>query len=147
MEAFSVFPYIPLEAEVCNEWLLADADVNEEDDILMELYEKGWLEFNIEQESYALHPVFAQFIYEKHKPKIERHLGLIEKCQESLEISQNGSALECQKFIPFAENMVKKIDMGKEIEQVRLIDALGYVLQYIAEYSKAKELLDRKSVV
>ena len=143
LEAFSVFPYIPLEAEVCNEWLLADADVNEEDDILMELYEKGWLEFNIEQESYALHPVFAQFIYEKHKPKIERHLGLIEKCQESLEISQNGSALECQKFIPFAENMVKKIDMGKEIEQVRLIDALGYVLQYIAEYSKAKELFEK----
>ena len=143
LEAFSVFPYIPLKAETCNEWLLADADVNEEDDILTGLYEKGWLEFNIEQESYGLHPVFAQFIYEKHRPKIERHLGLIEKCQESLEISQNGSALECQKFIPFAETMVKKIDMGEEIEQVRLIDALANVLKYIAEYSKAKELYEK----
>ena len=143
LEAFSVFPYIPLEAETCNEWLFADANVNEDDDILMGLYEKGWLEFNIEQESYGLHPVFAQFIYEKDKPKIERHLGLIEKCQESLEIPQNGSALECQKFIPFAENMVKKIDMGEEIEQVRLIDALAYILKYIAEYSKAKELFEK----
>ena len=129
--------------ETCNEWLLADANVNEDDDILMGLYEKGWLEFNIEQESYGLHPVFAQFIYEKDKPKIERHLGLIEKCQEYLKIPQNGSALECQKFIPFAENMVKKLDMGEEIEQVRLIDALAYILKYIAEYSKAKELFEK----
>ena len=34
LEAFSVFPYIPLAAETCNEWLLADAGVSEEDNIL-----------------------------------------------------------------------------------------------------------------
>ena len=64
LEAFSVFPYIPLEAEMCNEWLLSDAGVSEDDDILMGLYQKGWLQFDIEQESYSMHPVFAQFIYE-----------------------------------------------------------------------------------
>ena len=69
LEAFSVFPYIPLAAETCNQWLLSDAGAGEEDDILMGLYQKGWLQFDMKQESYALHPVFAQFIYDKSRPK------------------------------------------------------------------------------
>lgn len=59
LEAFSVFPYIPLEAKTCNEWLLADAGVDEDVDILMGLYRKGWLQFDIEQGSYDLHPVLS----------------------------------------------------------------------------------------
>ncbi len=108
LEAFSAFPYIPLAAETCNEWLLADAGVSEDDDILKGLYEKGWLQFDKEQESYALHPVFAKFIYAKCKPGAEKHPRLIEACQESLEIPASGSALECQKYIPFAESILKK---------------------------------------
>ncbi|MCX4380040.1 MAG: hypothetical protein OSJ61_28470, partial [Lachnospiraceae bacterium] len=81
MEAFSIFPYIPLEAEICNQWLLSDAGASEEDDILMGLYEKGWLQFDMVQESYVLHPVFAQFIFDRCKPKEENHCGLIEGCQ------------------------------------------------------------------
>lgn len=65
LEAFSVFPYIALAAETCNEWLFEDAGASEDDDILIGLYQKGWLQFDIEQESYTLHPVFAQFIYKK----------------------------------------------------------------------------------
>jgi len=43
LEAFSVFPYISLAAEICNEWLLTDAGVGEDDDILIGLYQKGWV--------------------------------------------------------------------------------------------------------
>lgn len=111
LEAFSVFPYIPLAAEICNQWLLVDAGVSEDDDILMGLYEKGWLQFNVEQESYALHPVFARFVYEKCKPGMEDHLGMIKSCQNCLKIQENGSALECQKYIPYAEKIVEKISM------------------------------------
>lgn len=90
LEAFSIFPYIPLEAETCNQWLLVDAGVSEDDDILMGLYQKGWMQFEMEQESYALHPVFAQFIYEKCKPKAEKHFRLIHSCEESLEVPESG---------------------------------------------------------
>lgn len=93
LEAFSVLPYIPLTAEVCNEWMLADAGVSEEDNILMGLYQKGWMQFDIIQINYALHPVFVQFIYEKCKPKAENHLGLIKACQHYLEIPESGSAI------------------------------------------------------
>uniref|UniRef100_UPI002040A8B3 tetratricopeptide repeat protein n=1 Tax=Otoolea muris TaxID=2941515 RepID=UPI002040A8B3 len=147
LEAFSVFPYIPLAAEVCNEWLLADAGAGEDCDILMGLYQKGWLQFDMWQESYALHPVFAQFIYEKNRPEFEKHAGLIKACKRYLEVPENGSPLECQQYIPFAENIIKKVNMGDGLEQVEITDALAYLLQYIAEYEKAQELYRKILVI
>ena len=111
LEAFSVFPCIPLSAETCNEWLLEDAVVSEDDNILFGLYQKGWLRFDVEQVSYVLHPVYAQFIYEKCKPKLDKHHGLVEKCQKSLKISGDSFILECQNYIPFAEGIINKIDI------------------------------------
>ena len=143
LEAFSVFPYIPLTAETCNEWLLADAGVNEDDDILMGLYQKGWIQFDWEQVSYAMHPVFAQFILDKCKPKAKNHLGLIESCQQKLEIIENGLVLECQKYIPFAEKMIEKLGMENSLEQVSFISVVAYLFEYVAEYKKAKALYEK----
>ena len=147
LEAFSVFPYIPLEAEICNQWLLEDAGASEEDDILVGLYQKGWLQFDIVQGSYSLHPVFAKFIYERQKPKLEGHRGLMEECQKRLEIPESGFAMECQKFIPFAENIVEKISMKSEIERVPLMDELACLLRYMGEYKEAEELYKKALLV
>lgn len=130
LEAFSVFPYIPLPAETCNKWLLADAGVGEDDDILTGLYQKGWLQFDVEQESYALHPVFAQFIYEKCKPEIEEHCGLIDGCQRSLYILEGNPFLECQKYVPFAEAIIKKIDMEMSTEKDTFFELLHNLEKY-----------------
>ena len=197
LEAFSVFPYIPLSVQTCNDWLLADAraclknhsrnlhfplggefisnlvniacyvfkigdkfsanreahltesifqtrySANENDDILMGLHRKGWLQFDIEQESYALHPVFAQFIFEKCKPKLERHSGLIHSFEESLKIPESGSPLVCQQYLPFAEKTMKKLDAGEDVNQITFIDSIAYLLQYISEYRKAEELCEK----
>ena len=140
LEAFSVFPHIPLGAEICDDWLLVDAGVDEDDDILEGLYQKGWLRFDMEQESYVLHPVFAQFIYEKYKPAMEKHAGLLKACKRYLEVPENGSPLECQRYIPFAENIIRKVNMEDELVQAGMKAALAYLLQYIAEYEKAQEL-------
>lgn len=135
LEAFSMFPYIPLAAETCNEWLLDDAGVSEDDDILVGLYRKGWLQFDIAQESYVLHPVFAQFIYEKCNPKAESHFGLIQKCQDCLEVPENGAINACKGFIPYAQNLIEKIGVT-----VEFCDKLAYLLEYIGQYSMAKEI-------
>lgn len=140
LEAFSVFPYIPLAAETCNEWLLADAGANEEDDILMGLYQKGWLQYDVNQEGFALHPVFAQFIYEKCRPNKEKHNGLIEACYRFMEIPKSGFVLGYQKYISFAENIVKRIDMKNDMEQAGLICKLAYLLQYMTQCDKAEKL-------
>ncbi|MDE7274230.1 MAG: ATP-binding protein [Lachnospiraceae bacterium] len=142
LEAFSVFPYIPLAADVCNQWLLSDANVSENDDVLMGLYQKGWLQFDVKQESYSMHPVFAQFIYQKCKPSAEKHHGLIAKCQNSNRLGklEGGSVLDFKKYIPFAENIIEKIDMGKDIEQADFIFVVAYLMDFIGEFRKAEGL-------
>lgn len=143
LEAFSVFPYIPLAAETCNEWLLADAGVSEDDDILMGLYQKGWLQFDMEKEGYALHPVFAQFIYEKCRPEAENHSILMEKCKKSLKIAEDGVVRDRQRYITFAENMIEKINMRENIECALFLSALGFLLLDIGEYEKAQKLYEK----
>jgi len=143
MEAFSVFPYIPLAVEICNEWLLDDAGVGEESDILMGLYQKGWLQLDMVQESYALHPVFAQFIFDRCKPKREKHYGLIKACRKCMEIPEREFSLECQKYIPFAENIAEKLIKENNIEKADFISSIAYLLCYMAEYKKAEGLYEK----
>lgn len=137
LEAFSVFPYIPLAAATCNEWLLFDAGVSEDDDIFMGLYCKGWLQFDMKQESYAMHPVFAKFIFEKCRPNVENHIKMINSCQQSIEIPKSGLDSKCQIFIPFAKNLIEKIGVG-----VEFCDKLVHLLVCIGEYGTAKELYE-----
>lgn len=145
LEAFSVFPYISLSVERCNQWLLSDAGVCEDDDIFVGLHRKGWLQFDMKQEGYTLHPVFAKFIHEKCKPKLEGHRGLIEGCQKCLEIPKSGSPMECQKYIPFAENIAEKIIMKENMEYVQFMNILAYLLHYIGDYTRA-EVLCKKNL-
>ena len=147
LEAFSVFPYIPLAFEICNQWLLADAGVCKDDDILARLYQNGWLQFDKEQAGYSMHPVFAQFIYERNKPSVEMHLGLLESCKKHFDIPENGSVLEYQRLIPFAESMIKKLDMKEYSEQFHFITTIADLLLYIAEYGKAKKLYEKSLLI
>ncbi len=142
LEAFSVFPYIPLEKKICNQWLLADAGVSEKENVLFRLYRKGWLQFNIEQESYALHPVFAQFIYEKCKPNVENHFELVQSCQKRLSLSRKGNSflLACLKYIQFAEGIIANLDMKKNKIQILLMDELAFLWLQIDAYKKSEEL-------
>ena len=139
LEAFSVFPYIPLAVETCNEWLLADAGVDEDADILTGLYQKGWLQFDIEQDNYALHPVYAQFIHEKCKPSVEEHLDLISTCKENLKILEKGFKLQLLDYAPFIESIILKIKMRRDMEQAEIMHDFAYVMEHISDYSKAEK--------
>ncbi len=143
LEAFSAFPYIPLAARTCNEWLLADAGVSENDDILIGLYRKGWLQFDIEQESYSMHPVFAQFIYEKCRPKMENHIELIKVCQKDMKIPEKGSILKCQWCISFAQCILEKLAMDDSLEKAEFISSIVFLLQYVCYYEEAENLYEK----
>lgn len=111
LEAFSVFPYIPLSAEICNQWLLADSGAGEEDDILQGIYQKGWLQFDMEQESYSLHPVFAQFIYHSHKPQYPYHTFLFESVQQKNKVDEYGRYVGEIIYLPYFESLGKLNDI------------------------------------
>lgn len=152
LEAFSVFPYIPLAAEICNQWLLADAGVGEEDDILMGLYSKGWLQFNIEQEGYALHPVFAQFVYGKCKPEAQNHYGLMKKCQKSIEVLKHKMDVEDTllhsewRIIDYVCDIMEKMYFKNNMTLMALKDSIYFSLRYITEKEKKRLILIEKQV-
>lgn len=140
LEAFSVLPSIPLSSETCNQWFLSDAGVNEDDDILMGLYQKGWLDYDRELGSYVMHPVLIQFIYEKRRPKAEKHAGLVKGCQDRIKIPDNNFLIESQKYLPFAESIIQKIDMEKRMERVGFTYKLAQLLKCSGEYKKAEKM-------
>lgn len=139
LEAFSAFPYIPLTAETCNEWLLADAGTAEDDDILTRLYQKGWLQFDWEQKSYAMHPVFAKFIFDKRSPNAEKHAGLIKALRDCIEITGNHFLSEYQKYRLFARNIIEQMGPGKSMEWAAFIHAFAKLLAFSGEYTEAKK--------
>lgn len=140
LEAFSMFPYIPLHSEVCSRWLLADAGAGGEDFIVEGLYQKGWLQFDEEQESYLMHPVFAQFIYDRSRPDVNVHQGLMDGCMKSIKIPEDGRITECKKYLPFAEAVIEKIGAGDQESLISGLSETGYLLYYMGEYKKAEEL-------
>ena len=60
-------------------------------------------------------------------------MGLIETCHKSLKIPEDGSVLECQKYISFAENIIEKIDIEKYMKRAKFISDLGYLFGKIGE--------------
>lgn len=143
LEAFSAFPYIPLAVETCNELLLADAGICEEDDILMGLYQKGWLQLDVDRESYALHPVFAQFIYEKCKPIMEKHVRLLDAFQERLKMQESDFVLKGRQYIPFARNILEKMEMEGSGKQFEFIKTFAGLMLHIGQYREAATLFNK----
>ncbi len=139
LEAFSVFPYISLAAETCNQWLLADAGVSEDDDILTGLYEKGWLQFDMEQESYSLHPIFAEFICEKCKPKAENHVYMMKLFENDAEELINYNALELPVLVLISESISKKIVMRNNHGLSDFVFDFIFLLIYLGRYEKAEQ--------
>ncbi len=142
LEAFSAFPYLPLDFETLNRWLLKDAGASEEDDIIEGLYQKGWLQFFGEQDSYAMHPVFAKFIYDKCKPAAEEHMGMIEACEDDIRIPEDGCALECQRYLPFALELVNKIAIDEAEVWRKFSTNIAGLLNYAGMYKSAERIYE-----
>lgn len=138
LEAFSMFPYLPLELEICRQWLLEDSASRLGDDVFIELSNKGWLQFEREKKTFSMHPVFSEVIFNMCKPTAENHAGLINGCKKSLDVKKNDFSMKNQKFIPFAEMIVKKCGINDPIEKVGFLCKTGQSLYYLYHYERAK---------
>lgn len=141
LEAFSAFPYLPLPFEILNRWLLDDAGASEDDDVIEGLYQKGWLQFYEEQPGYAMHPVFARFIYDKCKPSFRTHRGLIKGCYDDMAIPQDGRILECQKYLPFALALRDKMNIDQADVWRAFSGGISKLFTYAGIYGSAEKIL------
>lgn len=123
LEAFSIFPYIPLPIEICNRWLLEDAKKNMKENksscgnmLINRMHRKGWLQSNENEDCFYMHPIISQTILSMNELHFENHVNLIKNC--SNDILKSGEYIEKYKFpfYVFAKNIVNHLYNDKSIE-------------------------------
>lgn len=136
LEAFAIFPYIPLPLDICNRWLLEDAKISVEKNnkksnsklLIKKIYRKGWLQCNQEKDCFYMHPIISKTILSMRSLNSKNHENLISKCLE--DINKNRKFL-FKNFFPynvFAENIYKYLDDGNSLDIVYLFFILSDVI-------------------
>ena len=139
LEAFSLFPYLPLHKDTCTAWLLPDAGEKSDELIFWKLYRKGWLQHE-EKAGYMMHPILSQFIRERQKPSWPRHSAVAAAVWQAITIPDNGRLAGCRPFLPFAESLIAQLDEIPQQTHASLLNALGYTLHRIGAYARALPL-------
>lgn len=136
LEAFSLFPYLPLHKDTCTAWLLPDAGEKASGSIFQKLYRKGWLQYE-RNLGYQMHPVLSHFIFEYKKPTWKPHQGLLVSCHHAMTIPQNGDISLCRKYLPYIESLNNKLQTTEQPEFAIFFSTFAYLLNYLAEFNKA----------
>jgi tetratricopeptide (TPR) repeat protein len=143
LEAFSIFPAIPLTLDLCKEWLSLDAGVEPDDcaRILTKLTQKTWLVRHEAENSYislySMHQVVREAVKGQLVIEGSTHVGLIDACTEALNQSTNNYIFAvAAQIIPFATTVFEEIK--EENEPVAFLsDAIGNYYYKTASYTLA----------
>ncbi|MBT9449864.1 ATP-binding protein [Akkermansia glycaniphila] len=139
LEAFSLFPYLPLHKDTCIAWLLPDAGEKADELIFRKLYRKGWLQHE-EKAGYMMHPILSQFIRERQKPSWPIHSAVVSAVWQAITIPDNGRLAGCRPFLPFAESLIAQLSKIPQQTNADLLNDLGYTLDQIGAYAQALPL-------
>ncbi|SEH98014.1 tetratricopeptide repeat protein [Akkermansia glycaniphila] len=138
LEAFSLFPYLPLHKDTCTAWLLPDAGEKADGSIFQKLHRKGWLQHE-KNAGYMIHPILSQFVRERQKPSWLRHSAVVAAVWQAIDIPDNG----CRPFLPFSESLIAQLDEIPQQTNADLLNALGYTLHRIGAYTRALPLFEK----
>ncbi|MEN6596022.1 MAG: tetratricopeptide repeat protein [Clostridiaceae bacterium] len=144
LEAFSIFPAIPLALDLCKEWLSSDAGVEPDDctRILARLAQKTWLIRHEGEEGssaamYSMHQVVREAAKEQLEIEGSTHIEMINACTEALKQSTNNYMLAiAAQIIPFAITIFEAIH-EENAPITFLSDAIGNYYLQTAAYSLA----------
>ncbi len=144
LEAFSIFPAIPLALNLCKEWLSEDAGVEPDEcaRILARLAQRTWLvrhegEKGASSPMYSMHQVVREAVKEQRNAEYSKHFGLIRSCKNSLQQSTEKYEFSiAAQIIPFAATIFEQIHEENTAIAV-LSDAIGKYYEVTAAYSLA----------
>ncbi len=144
LEAFSIFPAIPLALDLCKEWLSSDAGVEPDEcaRILAGLAQKTWLvrheaAENSSKAMYSMHQMVREAVKGQQKIDGSAHIDLVGACAEALKQNTNNYILTvAAQILPFATTIFEEIH--EENAPVAILsDAIGNYFEKIAAYSIA----------
>lgn len=143
LEAFSIFPAIPLALDLCKEWLSEDAGVEPDECArkLAGLAQKTWLIRHDSEESsipmYSMHQVVREAVKGQIGVEGSKHTCLINASTDTLnQNTQNNQFSFAAQIIPFTTSIFEEIhEKNKPI--TILSDAIGNFYYLTATYSLA----------
>ena len=143
LEAFSIFPPIPLALDLCKEWLSADAEVDPDKCalILAGLAQKTWLvryeAAGVSAPLYSMHQMVRTAVREQVEMNQSAHTGLVEACTSSIDMSmEHFEFTKVAQFIPFALTVYNIVYIESEAI-VYLADNIGGFFEETANYPLA----------
>jgi hypothetical protein len=145
VEAFFLFPYIPLPQETCADWLMVDAGMEDRDEFgraLSRLAETHWLQrMDSEEEvAYAMHAVVRAAVRGQGEPLVEHHSALIEACSDGLSFDAYRHYTDVLRWLPFGESIFKPFSsVGDSAMLGGLAHNVARILGGQADYSTALE--------
>jgi tetratricopeptide (TPR) repeat protein len=111
---------------------------------LAELTEKGWLLENTTTDSYKMHRIIQEVVYQKLKPTVTDVLPLIVSINKLLSIDQTkDNPIDKFIWIPYGQVLTTYFNTATQAEISRLQNDLAIVLQDLGDYSGAKALLEK----
>jgi len=145
LEAFALFPHIPLPVETCCQWLCKDAAIDDDDDCslhLNELANTTWLERHYDESdavSFSMHQLVSSAVRNQSDISTGEHLGLIAACAEDIYVEKTETFHNATPFIPFAESIARFWDGIQEVPLATLMHQLGGYAYETANYADALE--------
>ena len=140
LEAFAIFPAIPMEQATCIKWLSEDAKVvaDECEMLINGLARQTWLVKQNEDDgktAFFMHQMVSSAITVEYAVNIRAHTNLIERCTESITIRMAGTFRDVQPYIAFAVSLARYWSADEEsTELAALMEHTGYYNMNIAAY-------------
>jgi len=141
LEAFSIFPAVPLPAELCVDWLYEDASIDPDYCrlLLNKLAEKTWIGKQLYNTDapYSMHQLVRKAIQKQSILQLSTHQMLIEKCAVSLyESTKKFDFAKSNIILQFALSINNQVH-STSISFCKLSAEIAGFYNEIAEYNEA----------
>lgn len=143
LEAFAIFPVIPLKQDVCVKWLQDDVEYDEDICLLTlnKLARRTWLTLHVDKESktglYTMHQMVKSAVIAQANIEFEKHIKLIAHCSEAVSFTKAESFIKAQPYIPFAISLAQFFLSEMRVEVADLMNNIGRYLEEIANFDQA----------
>jgi tetratricopeptide (TPR) repeat protein/ribonuclease BN (tRNA processing enzyme) len=154
LEAFALFPNIPLNQEICIQWLHEDANVDKGlcSRLLNNLSNRTWLTSHESKQecvevtcSYSMHPLVKAVVKTQTNITLNNHRNLIEHLSDSVSWNQQETYQKAQPYISYADSLAEYFSQNqvKATGLASLMLWLGRYYDNIADYTKALEWYEK----
>ena len=154
LQGLAWLPDREIPAQLCNEWLAEDTRrfaEEEIEDILYNLYHKGWIErIWIEERNelfYRLHTVYAELLNKKYPSGLQEHIHLVKAVTGALKYDEKTVFTEVLAYIDYGKSLLKKVEDEEHEVVAGLISALAVISYEQEEYAQALEWNEKALII